>query len=233
MGLDSVEILMKVEDTFGIKIPDREAEQILTVGDFHDAVWRHLEGRHSDKCKSQMLFYKLRRSFADAYGFSPPRFLLDTSPEDIFPKDKRREVYFGFAETTSLKLPELSLTKPWATLLTSFGIITIFGGLAASLVLINFFDVTKWTLLLPVAGIMLTLLLSGLFDPMRTVVRAKTVREFTDQTLALNYATFVTEIGTNRREMEKVINQIISDMAGLDFEEITPAKKIADDLGID
>ena len=60
MGLDSLEILMKVEDTFGIKIPDREAEQILTVGDFHNAVWRHLSGKHSDKCKSQNLFYKLR-----------------------------------------------------------------------------------------------------------------------------------------------------------------------------
>ena len=63
MGLDSVEILMKVEDTFGIKIPDQEAEQILTVGDFHNAVWRHLSGKQTDKYKSQNLFYKLRKAF--------------------------------------------------------------------------------------------------------------------------------------------------------------------------
>jgi hypothetical protein len=30
-----------------------------------------------------------------------------------------------------------------------------------------------------------------------------------------------------------VINHIIADMAGLDLEEVTPEKKIADDLGID
>lgn len=233
MGLDSVEILMKVEDTFGIKISDREAEQILTVGDFHNAVWRHLEGRYSDKCKSQMLFYKLRQSFADNFGFSPPHFKLDTSPEELFPKDKRRQVYFVFAQTTNLKLPDLSLTKPLATILTSFGITTILGGLAASLVLINFFDITKWTLLIPVVGIVLTLLLSELFDPMRTVIPTKTVREFAEQTLAMNYASFVADLGTNRREMEKVINHIISDMAGLELEEITPEKKMADDLGID
>ncbi len=53
MGLDSIEILVKVEQTFGISIPDREAEKIITVGDFHDAVWRHLEGKYSDKCKNR------------------------------------------------------------------------------------------------------------------------------------------------------------------------------------
>lgn len=49
MGLDSVEILMKVEDTFRIKIPDFEAEQIVTVGDFHNTVWRHLSANQNRK----------------------------------------------------------------------------------------------------------------------------------------------------------------------------------------
>jgi hypothetical protein len=61
MGMDTIEILMKVEDTFDIKIPDREAEKILTVGDFHDVVWRQLYSKSSERCKSQSLFYKLRQ----------------------------------------------------------------------------------------------------------------------------------------------------------------------------
>ncbi|HWJ27478.1 MAG TPA: hypothetical protein VNS32_13115, partial [Flavisolibacter sp.] len=83
MGMDSIEILMKVEDTFGIKIPDREAEQILTVGDFHDAVWRHLSDKYSERCKSQSLFYKLRKSVAETFSFSPQQFLLDAIPNDV------------------------------------------------------------------------------------------------------------------------------------------------------
>ncbi|MBG9378415.1 hypothetical protein I5907_19410 [Panacibacter sp. DH6] len=112
MGLDSVEILIKVENTFGIKIPDQEAEQISTVGDFHNAVWRHLSGKHSDKCKSQNLFYKLRKSFADTFDFSPQKLKLDTSPEEIFPKTNRRRVYLSFADTANLKLPDLVLKSP-------------------------------------------------------------------------------------------------------------------------
>ena len=233
MGLDSVEILMKVEDTFGIKIPDQEAEQILTVGDLHNAVWRHLSGKHSDKCKSQNLFYRLRKSFADTFNFSPQKLNLDTSPEEIFPKTNRRQLYLSFGDTTNLKLPDLVLTKPWTTILTAFGFATIIGGLATSLILINFFDTSKWTLLIPVAGIILTFLLSDLLNPKRTAIKEITIREFAQHTLALNYSTLVTNEGTNRQEMESVINHIIAEMAGLDLEEVTSEKKIADDLGID
>ena len=34
MGLDTVELLLWAEEEFGIEIPDRDAENILTVGDF-------------------------------------------------------------------------------------------------------------------------------------------------------------------------------------------------------
>lgn len=49
MGLDSVEILMEIEDSFGIEIPQHEAERICTVGDLYNAVWQKLEGKYSDK----------------------------------------------------------------------------------------------------------------------------------------------------------------------------------------
>src|SRR2546423_12908227 len=117
MGLDSIEILMKVEKTFGINIPDKEAEKIITVSDFHNSVWRHLEGKYSDKCKSQIIFYKLRQSFVEILKFPKNEFKLDTSVNNIFRTENRRQTYFSFASTTNLKLPDLILTKFWATFL--------------------------------------------------------------------------------------------------------------------
>ena len=35
MGLDTVEILMEIEDEFGISVPDQVASNSLTVGDTH------------------------------------------------------------------------------------------------------------------------------------------------------------------------------------------------------
>ena len=40
--MDTVELIMKIEDRFSIRIPNREAEQIFTVGDIYNAVFRHL-----------------------------------------------------------------------------------------------------------------------------------------------------------------------------------------------
>jgi len=38
MGLDTVEILMRIEEEFGISIPDQVASNSLTVGDTHRVV---------------------------------------------------------------------------------------------------------------------------------------------------------------------------------------------------
>lgn len=43
-SLGVVELLMALEDTFGVTIPDEEAEQIVTVGEAVDVVMSKLEG---------------------------------------------------------------------------------------------------------------------------------------------------------------------------------------------
>ncbi|MCG2617115.1 hypothetical protein LZZ85_22660 [Terrimonas sp. NA20] len=218
MGLDSVEILMKVEDTFGIKIPDQEAQQILTVRDFHSTVWRHVSGRHNSICRSQRLFYILRRSFAEKFEY---------------PRRNRRQQYLQFSADTDLDLPDLVLERSWQTLLTGVGFASIAGGLLTSLTLIFFFNYSNWMLLLPVAGIVATSLFSELLNQKRTEISNGTMRDFTQQILALNYKKLAKSEGINRQEMELVVNYIIADKAGLDLEEVTPGKKIGDDLGID
>ena len=44
MGLDTVELVMAVEDEFGLAIPNSAAANIVTVGDLTDWVTDHLRG---------------------------------------------------------------------------------------------------------------------------------------------------------------------------------------------
>lgn len=233
MGLDSVEILMKVEKTFAISIPDEEAQKIRTVGDFHQAVWKYIEAKDSNKCVSQILFYKLRNALADQFGLSPEKIRLQSSPNQIFPATNRRQSYSYVAEQTKFILPNLVLQKSWMMLLTVVALVTIGGGLVSSLILIILSDFSAWTMLIPFGGILITLLLSKMLDGKRTVIQASTFREFTRHVLALNYRTFAEDNRVGRGEMEIIINHILADMGGVDLAEVSAEKNIGDDLGID
>jgi hypothetical protein len=44
MGLDIVELVMTIEETFGIEIPDRDAERLRTIGDLYWYDREHVPG---------------------------------------------------------------------------------------------------------------------------------------------------------------------------------------------
>lgn len=233
MGLDSVELLLEVENAFKIRIPDEEAEKIITVGDFHDAVWRHLEGRHIDKCHTQSLFYALRTSLSQTYGWHPAKLKLSDPPNELFPLTDRRQAYRAFEKQLDLQLPALELPDPWSDLLFWTSILLIGGSLATEIIFIYFFDYSAWILLWTVACILVVIGLSELLNPLRTVIKLPTLKEYTIETLSLNYQKLAQEMGTNRKEMETVINHIIVNKIGVDILEATPEKRIAEDLGVD
>lgn len=43
MGLEIVELIMRVEEEFGLEIPDANAEKLVTVGLIEDYLVRHLD----------------------------------------------------------------------------------------------------------------------------------------------------------------------------------------------
>jgi acyl carrier protein len=233
MGLDSVELVMEIEKKFDISIPDQEAEKITTVGKMYDAVWQHLEGKYSKKCNSQILFYRLRKSAEEIFNFPKKQFLLDAIPEDIFPKENRREVYKEFGNINNLSLPYLVLTKSWSIFLNGFEVVTILGTLVYAILSVIFYDNSKWLFLLPICGLFLTSLLSKAIDKKRVIILENTIRTFVENTLVLNYGKLIKENGYNRKEVEMVINQIIVDKIGVNENEISPEKSFTDDLGVD
>jgi acyl carrier protein len=233
MGLDSIELVMEIEKAFEISIPDHEAEKIRTVGDLHNTVWNHLTERHSSRCNSQILFYKLRKNLAAHFEIEKQSFKTDTLLNTVFPQNDRRNRYRDFENTLTLKLPELILTKPWKTFLHTIGLITILGGLLYALFLAELFNYSRWVYLIPVAGILITYILSEFLNPKRIVIEPGSVRGFTEKTLALNINSISKGGRVNRKEVENVINQIIVDKIGVDWDEISPEKSLTDDLGVD
>jgi hypothetical protein len=78
MGLDSVELLMAFEDYFGIRIPDDEAANILTVQNMVDSVAKHLNIESIDSPLKEKISDKLNVALAEVGLINSN--LLDETP---------------------------------------------------------------------------------------------------------------------------------------------------------
>lgn len=54
MGLDSVQLIIDIENEFGISIPDAEAEKISTIRDFSECVVR-LTGKELEEVEFKIM----------------------------------------------------------------------------------------------------------------------------------------------------------------------------------
>jgi hypothetical protein len=111
VGLDAVEIVMGVEERFGIAIPNKAAEKITTPRLLVDFIASVVEMTPTDVCVSQRLFYRLRRGFQRQLATRAPAIELDTPLQSIVHKDQWPKVWAAVrADVGSADWPE---TMPW------------------------------------------------------------------------------------------------------------------------
>ena len=78
MGLDGVELVMAVEEKFGITISDDEASNAFTVGDLKRLVRAKLEIAASAGCLTQRAFHLIRKNAIEEFGLPRRRLTLDS-----------------------------------------------------------------------------------------------------------------------------------------------------------
>lgn len=68
MGLDSVELVLEVEEVFKIKIPDEEANRIRSVGELYDSILVKTAGRG---IQPEQVWNDLKNIFVKSFGVAP------------------------------------------------------------------------------------------------------------------------------------------------------------------
>jgi acyl carrier protein len=71
MGLDTVEMVMSVEETFGIRIPNEVAATIVTVGQLHEHVVAELNRCNAVEADRERVFEQLRDIICEQLGVDP------------------------------------------------------------------------------------------------------------------------------------------------------------------
>ncbi len=117
MGLELVELVLEVEDTFGFSIADEDAAGLTTMGKLYDYVLAYRFHGKQDACLSSIMFYKMRQALMSVLAVPRDAVRVSTELPAIIPK-RRRRTWRAIERATGCRLPWLRRPRWLVTLAT-------------------------------------------------------------------------------------------------------------------
>jgi acyl carrier protein len=239
MGLDTVELIMEVEESFGIGIPDAEAERIRTVGELYRHVLAKLGDpmRGTPGCLSAAAFYRLRRQLMSGFRIERRRIRPGSAMDDLIPKSKRGAAWQRLGEGLGWRLP--ALVRPgrvryaFLVIFLTWSAIVIFAwgrltGFALEAAVAHLFVLGAGTVLLGIAVYQLT-------RPLVTGFPSPDIRGILPMILVANFGTFRinNRQGWNDHDVWEALRTIVAEQAGVAPDQLTDSTSFVNDLGLD
>lgn len=107
MGLDTVELVMEMEDEFGISIPDADAEKLGTVGNIYDYLRDRLSALRGERCVTQAIFYRLRSAMVTQFGLRRRNIRPAARLDQLLHPEQWQQHWQYFCNHLGLELPLL------------------------------------------------------------------------------------------------------------------------------
>lgn len=93
MGLDGVELVMVLEESFGVELKDDEVGKAVTPRMVGDLIFAQLSATDEKTCQTQRAFYVLRKELRQLFGLHRKQVTLDTPIRPLMPRRKERELW--------------------------------------------------------------------------------------------------------------------------------------------
>lgn len=244
MGLDTVEIVLRVEETFGVDLPDDELGSVATVGDLYRLLLSRLDGSYA--CLSSRAFYRVRKSMVEVLGVSRRSIRPSTELEALLGDGRRIERWKSIANLASLRFPRLE--HPHWFDRAALAISAVIYLLACALVMPFYFGgglapisglhAISWPFAVGVIFIPIAMAVMRRATPfLASVVPAPTVGGLAKIVLANNYPELSQGAAQSKKrddaEVWRILRGIIVDQLQIKLEEVVPEAHFGRDLGCD
>jgi acyl carrier protein len=235
MGLDLVETIMEIEDSFGVEITDEEASRMTTVGDLFGAITSKLTLKQdAGPCASMRAFHALRKTLLAETDLKRRDLRPGAALASLFPITSRIPSWTRVRKASSLTLPELdrpvflefllfgialasAIAVGWPLTTTrDYGLIAALAGLAVMVVTLSFlYKITK-------------------SKKTEFPGDISTLRDLTEHIAARNFAALCEPEGAlDPDQAWSTMVQIISRQLGVQPEQVTRQARWVQDLGAD
>jgi acyl carrier protein len=223
MGLDFVELVLAVEDTYGLSIRDKDMEGLDTAGKLYDYIFANRFQGMQETCLSSVAFYRLRRALMSVLGVSREDVQLSASLATLIPT-RRRHLWRELQTVLALRLPDLR--RPvWVTSIAT---------LAAVAPAIAIGSWLNSILIGVCVAFALGCALYRVTEPFAVEFRPEFVGPLVRQIVAKNFGAISDQCRlSNSEELWESLRTLIAEHLGVGRDEITRESHFVKDLGAD
>lgn len=228
MGLDAVEILMDVEDHFGISIQNTEAEGVRTVGDLVALIQSRIDAAQVVTCPTLSSFLQLRSCVREIANDEAIRVRPGMRVVDVLSRSQRRRLWMRLETLLGSAPPNLrrppALRKMLDCLVFMAFTLAIFAAATID------FAVLPLTLGL---GVLITVALHVITVPFRDHP-PETLSTFGAISRRIAGVTVATK-QLQLRSFDAILDElrpIVVDTLGVDGSEVVPTARFIEDLGM-
>lgn len=228
MGLDGVQLVMEIEEEFGITIPDSVYSELRTVGDLVDFCFERIHASKTVSCPSLTSFLSLRRLVRDVSKDPELRIRPRDNIEDCLPESDRKQFWLRLPELLKTTPPALR-RPPWLRKILVFIVL----GFGAFLMSFPLWHIEILILILcTTMALGIILHWSTLGFRKRTPDGYETFGEITKRMVGL---TIATNPPTDQEydSIFAIVKRIIIDVLGVDDAEVIPTARFIEDLRMD
>ncbi len=226
MGLDVVELIMRVEEEFGIVIEDEDAERIETPGALCALIERKLDMAMAEKrsgCPTSRAFYTVRREMMQR-GIQRAHIKPATPLTAILPSAQRHSLWGELESAFSIQLPPLERPFLYEGLVVGWVCLSLIG-LFASMVADR---LVLWGEFF-VGGALALMALHFLTVPLR-VYPPKNLQTVGDLTRRVAWTD--DSVPPQPHDIWLKLQSIVADESGVPLEKVTRDAHIHRDLGM-
>ncbi len=231
MGLDTVELVMEIEEAFDISIPDDRASKMLTVGDVYEFILEKTADStlKSDTCLSAAAFYELRKHVR-SLGLSDSKIRPKTKLDCVIPFIGRRTYWQNLSSRMDLRFPRL-VRPSWLVLLNCMLIAIV---VSSSFLGFSGQNLVSGIVVATAFGCISTAVLMLLTRPFAIYPAAgcSTIRDLVTNLVAINYNTLATRYSTrSQTDIWNALQLIVAEQLGVDRSVVVPHARFVQDLG--
>jgi hypothetical protein len=206
MEFDELEMVMALEQGFGVELDDEEVAGVVTPRKAGDLIFSKLQSTEENACQNQRVFYLLRNVFLKTFSLPRGEITLDTQFRNFIPQAREQDVWPQLQSAVAARTwPELERPVWMFRLLTATSFAILGAIVVASIQ--SPLGLTLGLFLGIMAAIAVGVLAAKLTISykVRIPVRLKTIRDLMPYALTSNH------VAWTRKQVSTLVQQIVTE----------------------